>query len=164
MKAEDKEAVRGAVGKWRSRLRLMDWSIGYEWESEAVEGKVVVSHTSAAYRRMKLSFAPTFPKLPKDGLLTSEWMTIEKIILHELAHAVIAPLGWEVVDAVQTLRVGEDTERQVLERISNGTEAVTEWVARLLWEAWEGTAWDGESPALGLTGGRVKELEWDGGA
>ena len=140
MTPEKKAEVMAAVAKWRPRLRLMDWAIGYEWEAE----KVVIADCRHDARRKRacIRFAPDFLTVP-EGSAIGGWMTVEKAMVHELCHLVVSPLYTEAMDAVATARVGEQEERQINERLSDADEQVTEFLARLLWGVHEETAWDG---------------------
>lgn len=136
-----KAEVLAAVAKWRPRLRLMDWSFAYEWDSDKTDMSKVI--TEPSYRRAKLFFSASFPKTAaEDG--AGSWLTAEKAVVHELVHIVVTRLHVDARGGIMALRVSEQAERQVLDRVYAANEYVTEAVARIVWEAYEGTLWDAE--------------------
>ena len=141
MTPETKAEVLAAVAKWRPRLHLMDWAIGYEWEREQVI--MADCRHDARRKRAVLRFAPDFPVIPKD-VAVGKWMTVEKVVLHEMCHFLTSPLCSEAIDAVATARVGDGEGRQITERLYDANEEVTESLAKLFWEVHEGSAWDAE--------------------
>lgn len=154
-----KADVLAAVAKWRPRLRLMDWSIAYEWDDPGTYASQCF--TQERYRRAKLHFAPDFPSLNK-GDVPSGWLTLEKLVVHELCHIVVTHLHDAALAVVQTSaprrrrpagvlglwqgggEFGKAAQEQAFDRLAHANEFTTEWVARMVWEAWERTEWDAE--------------------
>lgn len=136
-----KAEVLAAVAKWRPRLRLNDWSMAIEWDSK--ETDFIRVHTEERYRRFKIHVAPTFPNLTTDDI-PGAWLTLEKMVLHELCHVITAVLHVSARSIIRTAQLGKAVEEQAFDRMDDANELLTEMVARLLWEAWEGTSWDTE--------------------
>ena len=156
MTPETQAEVVAAVAKWRPRLRLMEWAIGYEWEAEGVV--IADCIHDGKRKRGVLRFAPDFLTIPKDSAL-GKWMTVEKAIVHELCHLVYSPLYTEAIDAVATARVGAEAERQINERLDDANEEVAEFLAKLFWEVYERLAWDDRYYEAEKLAGRGKQVE-----
>ena len=131
MNEATKAEIQGYVAKWRPRLRLMDWSIAYEWDAPLDKGSSMMTDTAAQYRRLRLMVGPD----TKD----EGWQTVEKMVLHELCHALSAELYEVAETTVSPAQVGQ---------IERAWEQMTEWLARVVWEAYEGKAWDAEPEGL----------------
>lgn len=134
-----KSEVLAAVEKWRPRLRLMDWSISYKW------GAVFDDHNAA----MSSDVQPRYRRLclrVKDDTEDDHWQTVEKQVVHELCHAITEEPIDIAQDLMNAFQVGKLTFSAMDTAMRAANERATEWIARLLWEAHEGTAWDAELP------------------
>lgn len=139
MNPEMKSEIQRYVAKWRPRLRLMDWSIAFTWDD--ADTRVSQCFTEERYRRANLHFAPDFPALKKDDV-PGVWLTLEKLVLHELSHIVTTHLHIAGRAVLGVANVAKAVEEQGYDRLDHANEFTTEWIARLLWEAYEGSAWD----------------------
>lgn len=142
MDSATKTEILEAVTKWKVRLRLMDWSIAFTWDDS--ETHVSQCFTEERYRRANIHFAPDFPALGKSDV-PGAWLTLEKAVLHELCHIVTTHLHVAGRAVLGVANVAKAVEEQGYDRLDHANEFTTEWIARLLWEAWEHTEWD-ESP------------------
>lgn len=137
MNEATKAEIVEAVTRWRPRLRLMDWSISYEWDAKLDDDAAMMCRTFQRYRRVTLRVSAETKN--EDG-----WQTIEKQVLHELCHCLTAEnidLAQSAVNALKPGVIAYDLAEDVLEKAN---ERLTEWIARIVWEAYEGRAWDAE--------------------
>ena len=135
MKAE----VLAAVAKWRPRLRLLDWSIAYEWDAHLPDHASMQCVPQQDYRRILLKVRSTHDGAP-------EWQTLEKEVLHELCHCLTSELSDGIDDLMRHAKVGQIAYDLAESVTSKADERLTEWLARLLWEAYEHSDWDAEPP------------------
>ena len=147
-----KDEVIKAVQKWRPRLRLMDWSVAYEFNADVPNPSVVMQ---AQYRRAKLRLPKSFGNSNNDGnTAVGAYLTAEKVILHELCHLLVAhiqvaakariPAENTTLHVFGKRRSNEPTSALLYDNV---VEETTEWLARIIWEAYECTAWDAEPSA-----------------
>ena len=132
-----KVEIQGYVAKWRPRLRLMDWSIAYEWDAHLPDHAAMQCIPQPDYRRLLLKVRSTHDGSP-------EWQTPEKEVLHELCHCLTSELSDLIDDLMRHAKAGQiafDLAESVTEKAD---ERLTEWLARVVWEAYENTAWDKE--------------------
>ena len=136
MNETKKHEIMEAVGKWRPRLRLMDWSIAYRWDAQIDDDSAMECETQQKYRRIQLKVSSE----TKDNY----WQTVEKQVLHELCHCLTAEgidLAEDMVSKVGPGRLAYEVAQVVLEKAN---ERLVEWIARTVWEAYEPTKWDEE--------------------
>lgn len=138
MNEATKAEVLAAVAKWRPRLRLNDWAVAFTWDAEVDDGKAMQTEVKTQYRRLTL--------LVSGDTTNDGWQTVEKQVLHELCHAITEEPNDIAVDLMNALDVGKLTFAALDTALRAASERATEWVASVMWAAYEGTPWDAEPP------------------
>lgn len=131
-----KAEIQGYVGKWRPRLRLLDWSIAYEWDAELDKNSAMSCDVQPQYRRFCLKLSAD----TKDD----HWATVEKQVLHELCHAVTEEPMEMLTRLMNRLQLGRSVFEALDTSVRFTNERATEWLARVVWEAYEKVPWDAE--------------------
>ena len=135
--------VTAAIAKWRPRLRLMDWSISIRWDDADIGKSSMEGEIDSFYRRALVKVAPN----PLDP--DQPWKTVEKVVVHELVHILLEQPQDVLEESLnRTPNMGRREASELSASVRQANEYATEWVARVVWEAFEGTLWDSLPKAI----------------
>ncbi len=144
MREDTKRQVLDAVAKWRPRLRLMDWSIVVRFDRKDLDEDFRMGIP------MQYPYRRAFLDLAIDAGTTENTFSLEKGVLHELCHIICEPQMDAVNKALNDFKPAYDVNRLTQTWVRDANEFTTEWVARLLWEAYEQTPWDSAASEAAL--------------